>query len=303
MDDETLLPEFAAFRNLARMLSLQLYLDCADGRMNRAIETLRECLRFGYVIQTDSLISGLVGVAIDAIGMRRFQDHLDQLSAPDCDRLLAVVREWLRLPDPLVTVFVAERRGVQTILQKYRANPEKLIQILGADPQSDEHKKMEATLASLQSNPTAAGRALDVAGARMEQHFERMIGELRKPSWQREDLPRVDDGTPAGLICGMLAPTYAQASDRYAREQAQVQMLGVYAAIRRYRWENQALPSSLAVLKLGTLATDPFTGKPFTYKIVSDKEFELGSVGPVDTRADSATQGQRTPVVLPMKWP
>lgn len=305
IDDETIFPEFQTFRQLARMLSFQLYLDFADSRASRAIDTLQNCLRFGYVVQTDTLISGLVGIAVDIIAIHRFEGHLEMLGAADCDRLLAVVREWLRWPDPSSAVLSAERQFMAALLQKYRTNPDKLIDDVSADPDSEEYRKAPAVRAMFRGNPGAAKAIFDQAGARMDAHFDRLMTELRKHPWERRDLPSTEDETPAGKLCGLLDNPNLGSSvmDRYTREQAEVQLLGVYAAVRRFRWENQTLPMSLAQLNLGAVAIDPFTGQPFAYKVLDEKDFELSSAGPVDRSKESPTAGKRMPVVLPLKKP
>ena len=65
LDDETLWPELATFRTLGRLASVVMYVELADGRISQALDTFSDVLKFGYVSQTDSLISGLVAVAID----------------------------------------------------------------------------------------------------------------------------------------------------------------------------------------------------------------------------------------------
>jgi hypothetical protein len=72
-------------------------------------------------------------------------------------------------------------------------------------------------------------------------------------------------------------------------------MLGVHAAIRRYRWEYRRLPDSLEQLKLGAVAIDPFTGKPLAYRRVDDRSYTLSSIGPDLPDA----QGVRQPLMLP----
>src|SRR5436309_7104602 len=59
MDDETLLPEMALCRRLARLISVEIYVQMADGKMGDAISSLGDCLKFSYLIHRDSLIGGL----------------------------------------------------------------------------------------------------------------------------------------------------------------------------------------------------------------------------------------------------
>ncbi len=61
----------------------------------------------------------------------------------------------------------------------------------------------------------------------------------------------------------------------FVRDQAKMQMLGVEAAIHGYRWEHQALPETLDLMKLGKLAQDPFTGKLLQYKVTGPTTYEL----------------------------
>src|SRR5947199_272940 len=80
------------------------------------IGTARTCLRLGQAVQTDTLISGLVGIAISAICLRSLGAHLDQLSVPDCDRLSRVCLEWLDQPDPMPRMLAAERQAGKSLL-------------------------------------------------------------------------------------------------------------------------------------------------------------------------------------------
>src|ERR1044071_6387605 len=47
-DDETRFPELSRFRSVARLLSIEMYVQLADGKVSQAIDTLADTLRFGY---------------------------------------------------------------------------------------------------------------------------------------------------------------------------------------------------------------------------------------------------------------
>jgi hypothetical protein len=90
-----------------------------------------------------------------------------------------------------------------------------------------------------------------------------------------------------------------QVSQGYTREQAQVRLLACHAAVRRYRWEHDRLPSSLTDLTLGDLAIDPFTGQPLKY-MVRGKRYELTSAGPpADADDRQAVDGRKPVSVVP----
>jgi len=90
---------------------------------------------------------------------------------------------------------------------------------------------------------------------------------------------------------------YEQALDKFDMDSAKIHLLGVHAAIHRFRWENNRLPASLAELKLTSLTTDPFTGAPLLYK-VTGIAYELSSAGSAAHSDGSAGIG---PIYLPRK--
>jgi hypothetical protein len=300
VDDQTRFPELARFRALARLLAHQVYVHLADGQVASALDVTIDLLKFGYQVQRDTLIGGLVGVAIDAIGMKMLSTHLDQLSAKDCDRLRMLANQWMELPDPCVELMRRERDGLHTILKKYREQPDGLFGLLAEGYTDGENPaalaRLEGVKRTAKDNPGSIGPLFDEVGRRLDAQFDRIDREMRKPVWERgsvDELPQ--DETPAGVIAGMLMPVTSQVSDRYAREQAQMQLLGVHAAVRRYRWEFSRLPASLAELNLGKMGVDPFSGKPFVYRTLDDAGYELYSIGPAD-RSEGAQPGARKPI-------
>jgi hypothetical protein len=63
----TVPPELSHFRRLARLLAMQQYVLLADGRVPEAIGNARLGLQLGQAVKTDSLLTGLVGVAISTV--------------------------------------------------------------------------------------------------------------------------------------------------------------------------------------------------------------------------------------------
>src|SRR5262249_23214539 len=115
---DTALPELGAFRSLARLLSLQQYVFLADGRITDALANARLGLRFSQAVQTGTLISGLVGVAIGTVCIDPLARHLDQLSVGDCATLYQICREWLALPDPQIRVIAADRTATRNSVEE-----------------------------------------------------------------------------------------------------------------------------------------------------------------------------------------
>jgi len=305
MDDETLLPELAAFRGVAHALGHQIYVHLADGRVAQAIDTLGVALKFGCVVQMDTLISGLVAIAVDAIAIRPVADHLDQLSVRDCEKLLTLAREWLLLPDPAIAILQSDRKAALAVFEKYKSDPAKLVAMLDIGNKSPDSKARNVELAqSLSANPNAATPVFDQAIQILAVQYDHAVASLSQPMWERKPFPPIDRSTPAGYLASEFGggPVLLRVLDKYAKEQAQVQMLGVHAAIRRWQWEHNSLPPTLGELNVGRMIVDPFSGKPFDYKTVGAARYTLTSIGPLERDpAAGAAPNQRQPITFDPK--
>lgn len=280
---DTLLPELAAFRALSRLLGMVQYVEFADGRTADAVETMRLGMIFSQSVQTDSLISGLVGVAINAITLRPVGDHLDELGSRDCEVLFEICAERLARGSRLADMLEAERRGASSMVDDARkGGPESLkgmFSIKDDDPDAAEQRQTLEDVAALKDSPERFGALLDDVSRRLDRAVEQAVTESRKPAWERDwEKPEID-GSLGGRLAGMLIAAYPKVGDKYAGEEALVRMLAVHAAIHRYRWEYDRLPQSLAALNMPDLVRDPFTGEHLKYE-PAGRRYRLSSVGP-----------------------
>ena len=238
---------FKLYRRIARVVALEQYVHCADGHMGRALDCLEDGLRLGYAVQRDTMLGGLVGVAIDALETSAIQRHLDQLSEVDCRRLVRLARAWRSAPDPALESMAAER---ELILKR-------LADGFPADPTFPR----EQILAGMR--------------ARLDQY----AANLTKPVWERKaPLPLKGNLAVADYVNSLaqtLDPVFTQAQTLFIRDQVKVQILGVHAAIRLYRWEHDALPTSLDTLNLGPMGVNLYTGKPLQYKVTSPTTYQV----------------------------
>lgn len=288
----------APMRELARLLALRQYVLFADGRVPDAIGTARVTMRLGQVVQAGPLISGLVGIAIGAIGMRTLGRNLEQLSARDCELLSQICGEWLSQPSPLLRVFEEERRaGLKSLAEMGNQKPE---------PPTPEELAMltpeeRRALANLTPEKLAAFQ-LEIR-KEFNAHWDRVLADTRKPFWEREfptDAPPDESVSPANVaraLTAMLVPVFKQAQQRYAQEEAMVRLLAVHAAVLRYRWEWDKPPPDLATLNLGDLVLDPFTGQQMKYQ-VNGRRYQLNSVGPPAEADDPKAVDGRKPVTV-----
>jgi hypothetical protein len=310
----TLLPELAEFRRLARLLAIQQYVLFADGRVPEAIETARLGWRLGMAVQTDTLISGLVGTAILAITTRGVAGHLDQLSARDCDLLYRVCLERLQEPDPAPRMLEAERSAGRVLVTEIREGKFDLDSLIGTDdansgPGDEESGRARQAVADLKRLKSTSAEEyaaqLSRVGTALDQWYDRVLAEWKKPAWQRSLAAPPGESSLAGGLVAAIAPgaMFSQVSAKYTQVQAEIRLLACHAAIRRYRWEHDRLPGSLVDLNLEALTIDPFTGQPLQYD-ARGARYRLTSVGPPAAADDpKAVDGHRPVSVVPGEEP
>src|SRR5207253_2037921 len=123
---------------------MRIYVAMADGRVADGLEEFRLGLRLGQAVQTDTLISGLVGVAITRIGTAEVGAHLDQLSVYDGEHLTRIALEWLQKPDLLAQMLEAEKRGDRSFIEELRAaDQEKMEKMVGLDPAKNDSDTLQ----------------------------------------------------------------------------------------------------------------------------------------------------------------
>jgi hypothetical protein len=300
LDFTTVLPELAPLRSLGRLLGMQQYVLLADGRVSDALGVTHTLTRFGQVVQTDSVISGLVGIAIEAIGFRTIGGHLDQLSARDCETLFRLTTAWLAQPGPLPRLLETERRAARDILAQTRERGKQALEdVFTPDSSPDDQVKIRQLGGDLERARTGTSgdpdRLYSDAGKRIDEFYAHLHEQIRKPAWERSGLQSAGDGSLGDQILTLLAPAFEQVLDRYTRQRATIQLLACHSAIRRYRWEHNRLPATLAELNIGELAVDPFTGTPLQYEVRGSR-YTLTSVGPKAAPDDPRAVDGRQPV-------
>jgi hypothetical protein len=266
----TLPPELSGLRSLGRLAAVHQYVAFADGRTSEALADARLGMRLGQVIQQDSLLGGMVGLAVGATCIRPLATHLDQLSVRDCDLLKVICEEWLAQPNPLPRVVAAERKVVLTNLAD-------LKQKTGAGAGGDD--------------------LFGTASKYANDYFDRQLLELNKPAWQRGALGVDDAPEFSRALLSPVAQILERTLSAYTREEANVRMLAVHALIIHARWEQGHLPSALAEVNAGDLALDPFTGKALQYEVLG-RTYRLFSAGPLAPATDPQAVNGRKPVAV-----
>jgi hypothetical protein len=235
---------YSAFRSLGRLIAVEAYVELADGKTDDAVGALRDGMRLSHMLQSDLVIGDLTGLAVQSLLAKTMDAHLGQLPARSCERLLSLVDEWMQAPNPHVRAMVSERDFALV----------KLREQLGAQ------------------NPGLFRAAVELIKAR----YDLRAAGLQLPLWERSPLPELGDSDAERYYKALgTDDVFANYGNAIARTQADVQILGVSAAIQRYLWEYDSLPQNLEALKLGAMAQDPFTGKPLVYNRTGPRTYSL----------------------------
>ena len=289
----TTFPEFAGFRDCARLLNAEMHVLFSEGRTAAALVSFAQGLRLGTAPKALVLIGGLVGIAIDSILLTRVQKHLEQLTPRDCDRVQATLREHVEADrGNAEKSLAAEMRFVESLIPQLEKNPVETL--TGLLPDDDEmQSQLRAQADAFRSQPGERKRVLSAFLTNAQQHQQRAQAYLADPSRLPEE-PKLPAGSPEATLIGLLTPTYTQAVQRFIQDRIQCQLLYCHVAVRKYKWEWEKLPESLEALKLADWSLDPYTRQPFRYE-KRGESYELFSVGP------TSEDGQRAPVHLPWR--
>lgn len=263
-EPEAAFPRYGTLRSIARLLAMEQDARLRRGDAADAIETARLTMRLGQAALDGPLVSALTGLAIRRLPVTTFGAHLERLDAAEAASLLKACRDWLAEPEPFPKMLAAERAFSRRM----------------ARVQLQETRRLDASLDRL---------------------FAQLLAEWKKPAWERGSLTLPVDESAEGRLVAQMAEVLERTPDPFTRDQAQIRLLAVHAAIRRYQVEEGKLPESLEALKLGDLAVDPFTGKPFEYTLTQGR-YRLTSAGPRAPADDErAVKGRRPISVVPEK--
>jgi hypothetical protein len=266
--------EVASLRHLARLLAVQQYVAFADGRVDAAIECMRTGLAFGYYVQTDSLITGLFGVAIQKMTLNEFSTHLDQLSIYQCIEVRRIIEDFLGAENPVARLMAIEKDYVLRILEAKRSHPEELVAWMNSMAASDDgtpDANTAAVEARLKSNPADINALIDDAERRIDAFYDQAVQNMRLPAAQRKPAALDKTDSPGAALARVACVDPQPILDRYAAEEEQLHLIGVHVLIHRYRWDHNALPNSLTELHAPDMVKDLFTGSEVVYVREGDR--------------------------------
>jgi hypothetical protein len=255
-------PELADYRSLARVLVAEGKLAEREGRPNAAVRSYLDCLHLGVdVPRGGSLIHGLVGIAIQQIGLKAIQEVVDRLDAPSA---AAAAREMARLDaraTPLADTLTDEKEGMTaSLLQTFRQQGGMPLAGLFSSGTGSAPSPSQV-LNGLRFSFTPKRQILD----NVRRYMDAVIANARRPYYQTAPPPTV----PNDPISPLLLPVFSGTKANWALRDAQWRLTEMRLAARAYELEHGAPPpaaTALAPAYLPAVPADPYAPQPMVYR-------------------------------------
>ena len=292
-----MMPPLSGIRQLARLMTIEGHLLEQQGKMREALEAYLAAFRTGgHLGRERSLITGLVGIACQAIGCGAMRDCLARHD------IQKDVLEWLAgalgeleksLPDR--SAWIAGERAMA--VQVTQMAPDEWRGLFG--PQPDLPRQERAFLRSRAFRILWPDRTIRKD---FDAFYDRIEGVTKESPWEAVATLRqhpaerlmAEHAKDWNVLASMLLPTVDTVQVVYARGICDHAGLRMNVALRLYRADHAAYPDTLDALApdyLAALPTDPFSGQPFHYRREADG-WILYSVGP-DQDDDGGREADR----------
>ncbi|MCS7309521.1 MAG: hypothetical protein NZ741_04810 [Armatimonadetes bacterium] len=253
--------ELAEFRRWAVVEAIDISLAAQEGDYARAVDNYQTILLLSEQIrQQGAALHYIVGAAMQSIVTIQMARILSQLPAPECERLVQVVREWQKHRVPPTQAVAVERDAYLSLLHDLHEGKPEALRIFAE----------ERSIARWYPRWLNLRRAAQEGDA----YYRQMQEEIAKPRNAQRKLPQ-----PQHLVAQRWGVTDLHTLSRLsAHATGRVLMLGCAAGVRAYRLRHGAYPPSLSAAGVDDLNRDPFTGEQFLYKPAANG-FLLYSVG------------------------
>lgn len=292
-----LLPDVQKLRMLAASLQERFRAEVASGRIDDALYTARTMFALSrHMGEHPTLIGDLVGIAIAFVTISPLEDLLEQ---PNCPNLYWALTN---LPTPLISIetgLEGERILIQgefhelddrepmsaEQIKQLIAHIEK-VRALDKKPQKSARAWIDERTKNGEVVRAARGRLIEYGipeerlarfpadqvilldeRRRYEEHRDEVMKFMSLPTWQAEELlSRVKPPKEEGLL-GFLVPAIQKVRKAQGRIEQRIALLRCVEALRLYAAAHDGkLPDKLSDCPV-PLPDDPFTGKPFRYKL------------------------------------
>lgn len=264
------LPYYAKTRALARLLMLEAQVKGEQGDWGGAASTDLDNIRMGAAVpRGGTLIAGLVGIAITAIGEKQLWKDADHLNATQARSAIRSLNSITFVP--YSQVMQEEEWGTEAGLAESMRSPH----WRGACEEFSSDNASEALLFWLRLQPYSKRQIMD----NYTRYMDSLVANARLPYVASSAEPPI----PNDPINNVLAPFFSSAGFRAVRMDTQTDQLTTALALRAYFLEHHQYPAHLQELVpsyLPSLTADPFAHSgPLSYR-VNGSSYLLYSVGP-----------------------
>ena len=292
---DTLLYEpFSAYHRLSQLLAVEIAVAFADGRNDVAVQTVADGLTVAHSVKSSTWLGELVGVAVDDRILTAAVKERERWTESNCDELLRLAGQRLVMPNPIFEALDLESKLFQKAITGWREKPENIIHMLKEregmeepgeeeDEESKPSRKIRDFAKALRNSAALRERVLTECLRANEECHQQIRLLIDEPTRRMVLVP---SASSAGWhpITHYLREGYAldaSAAQHAVESRVRFQLLGVHAAIRRFRWANDCLPKTLDELELAShLVIDPFNTKPLLYEPgKTGSDYELASAG------------------------
>jgi hypothetical protein len=315
----TLLPEVQQLRGFGRILAVRARIQIADHEFEDAITTLQTGYALGRNAATgETIVNGLVGIAICGIMNEQTLEYIQQLGAPnlywalsalpptmvDMQRAMDVERMGIELSFPELAEARTAKKSPDEWHDFYLRifSRELGVQIGGQStrwPASEEiEKRCRERIPAAKKYLVASG----ISEKEVEEMAEYRVATLYTLAIYHEyldDAIKYNEQPYPQAIAGMnaadkrakaddreivpiskdLVPVIGTARSAVARLERMTAVLRVFEALRIHAASHgDKLPDSLANVTDVPVPNDPVTGKPFDYRRDGDKAFLRGPI-------------------------
>ncbi|HEY0076550.1 MAG TPA: hypothetical protein VGB77_20845 [Abditibacteriaceae bacterium] len=264
-----LLPYLSRFRELARRLVVESKAHALRGDYDAAAHSALDAVHFGHQIPRGGpSITGMVGQAIQNIGRNQLLDVLPHLSAPECKQAARRLEQIRALNVPYADILREEKWGGQASYIEIMKKPDWATQfsaVTGNAP--DFWQAWRFRLAGKR-------RVLE----NYTNYMDKSIAEARKPYSKAREVPLPDDP-----VSQVMTPIFSNGRFTFARSETGSALALVALALRAYRLEKGAYPTSLSALVPNYLKVIPLDGFGSSETLRYQKQgagYKLWSIGP-----------------------
>jgi len=278
---ETMFPEFAQFKMLAKIGINKAYVEFSEGRTDQAVGDLLEGLKFSRSIFGGTLISSLVSIGMQAIFLSEFQRHLGQLSYSDARLIDRTCKSLLDTPYPLVETYKREYSLAVNSVDHVIDNPSLVLE-------DEIEKAFGPAIQNLSEPDKHQLKGLVLQG--LQSRYDALLQELNEPGSSLvrgrdpQDPPTaLDDKSVSNLALAMLNALRSKSGNlqihrAIARGKVQLMLLRLHAKVIQYHWQNYRWPTKIEEFADASSGIDPYSEQPFHYEL-KEGSYRLYSTG------------------------